>query len=29
MDDVLNALDVAVCVDALKGFTYPCGIMCP
>jgi len=28
-DDTLNALDIAVDVDAVRGFAFPCGIVCP
>jgi hypothetical protein len=28
-DEVINALDVSVTVDAFKGFAYPCAMTCP
>jgi len=28
-DDVINALDIAVCVDAVRGFAFPCSVTCP
>ena len=28
-DFTIDALDITVDVDAVKGFAYPCGITCP